>query len=42
MKIKFNLDDNLFLNKILNLHNLTIIVWSVFQENNSHYPGIIV
>ena len=42
MKIKFNLDDNLFLNKILNLHNLTIIVWSVFQENNSYYPGIIV
>ena len=33
MKIKFNSDDNLPLNKILKLHNLTIVVRSVFQEN---------
>ena len=33
MKIKFNSDDNLPLNKLLRLHNLTIIVRSVFQED---------
>ena len=32
MKIKFNSDDNLPLNKILKLHNLTIIVRSVFED----------
>ena len=31
MKIKFDSDDNLLLNKILKLHGLTIIVRSVFQ-----------
>ena len=38
MKIKFNLDDNLPLNKILKLHNLTVILRSVFQEGNKYYP----
>ena len=37
MKIKFNSDDNLSLNKILKLHNLTIFVRSVFQEDNKYY-----
>ena len=40
MKIKFNSDDNLPLNKPLRLHNLTIIVRSVFKEKNRHYPQI--
>ena len=39
-KIKFNSDDNLTLNKILKLHNLTIIVRPVFKKNNSYYPQI--
>ena len=38
MKIKFNSDDNLSLNKILRLHNLTIVARSVFQEDNNYYP----
>ena len=38
MKIKFNSDDNLPLNKILKFHNLTIVVRSVFQEDNKYYP----
>ena len=38
MKIKFNSDDNLPLNKMLRLHNLTIVVRSVFQEGNKYYP----
>ena len=33
MKIKFNTDDNLPLNKILKLHNLTTTVRFVFQED---------
>ena len=40
MKIKFNSDDNLPLNKILKLHNLTIIVRSVFEENGKYYPQV--
>ena len=30
MKIKFDSDDNLALNKLLKLHNLTIVVRSAF------------
>ena len=32
MKVKLNSDDNLPLNKILKLHNLTLIVRSVFSR----------
>ena len=38
MKIKFNSDDNLPLNKTLKLHNLTLVVRSVFLEDNRYYP----
>ena len=34
MKVKFNSDDNLFLNKTLKLHTLTIIFRSVFEESD--------
>ena len=37
MKIKFNSDDNLPLNKILKLYNLTTFVRPVFQEDNKYY-----
>ena len=40
MKIKFGSDDNLPLCKILKLHNLTIAVKSVFQEDNKYYPQL--
>ena len=40
MKIKFNSDDNLPLNKILKLHNLTIAVRSVFQEDKKYYQQV--
>ena len=33
IKIKFNSDDNLPLNKILKLHKMTIVTRSVFQED---------
>ena len=38
MKVKFDSDDNLPLNKLLKFHNLTIVVRCVFQENNYYYP----
>ena len=38
MRIKFNSNDNLSLNKILKLHNLTVIVRSVFEEDGKYYP----
>ena len=40
MKIKFNTDDNLPLNKTLKLHLLTIIVWCIFEEDSKFYPQL--
>ena len=37
MKIKFNLDDDLPLNKMLELHNMVIVVRSVSHESNKYY-----
>ena len=37
MKIKFNTDDNLPLNKPLKLHLLTIIVKCIFEEDGRFY-----
>ena len=37
MKIKFNSDENLTLNKILKLHMLIVIVRSVFEEDGKYY-----
>ena len=40
MKIKFNSNDYLPLNKTLKLHNLIIAVRSVFHEGNKYYPHV--
>ena len=37
MKIKYDLDNNLPLNKILKLHNLTRVLRSIFQEGKKYY-----
>ena len=42
MKIKFNSDDDLPLNKMLKLHILTIIVRSVFEEDVKYYPQVFL
>ena len=42
MKIKFNSDDDLPLDKVLNLHHLTIIVRSVFKEDGKYHPQIFL
>ena len=38
MKIKFNSDDNLPLNKPLKFHNMTITIRSVFEDDDKLYP----
>ena len=38
MRIKFDSDDNLPLNKTLKLHDLTVIVRYVFKEDGKYYP----
>ena len=42
MKIKFNSDDDLPLNKILKLYDLTKVVRSVLQEDNKYYPQVFL
>ena len=42
MKIKFNSDDNLPLNKILKLHDNTIVIRCVFQENGIYCPQVFL
>ena len=40
MKIKFNTDDNLSLNKPLKIHLLTILVRSIFEEDGKFYAQL--
>ena len=42
MKIKFNSDDDLRLNKPLKFHAMTIIIRSVFEEDGKLYPQIFL
>ena len=42
MKIKFNSDDNLPLNKPLKFHLITIIIRSVFEEDGKLYPQVFL
>ena len=40
IKIEFNSDDNLPLNKTLKLYDMAIIVRSVFEEHGKFYPQV--
>ena len=42
MKIKFNSDDNLPLNKQLKFHAMTIIIRSLFEEDGKFYPQVFL
>ena len=42
MKIKFNSDGNLSLNKPLKLYMLAVIAKSVFEEDGKYYPQIFI
>ena len=42
MKIKFNSDDNLPLNKPLKFYQMTIIIRCVISEDNKLYPQVFL
>ena len=42
MKIKFNSDDNLPLNKPLKFYNMTVTIRYVFSEDNKLYPQVFL
>ena len=42
MKIKFNSDDDLPLNKPFKFHNMTITIRSVFEEDGNLYPQVFL
>ena len=42
MKIKFNSDDELPLNKTIEIPIMTIVVRAVFHENNKNYPQVFL
>ena len=40
MKVKFNSDDDLPLNKVLKCHSIAIIIRFVFEEDGKLYPQV--
>ena len=42
MKIKFNSDDDLSLNRPLQFHAMTIIIGSVFEVDGKLYPQLFL
>ena len=42
IKMKFNSDDILPLNKVLKLRNLTVIITSFFKEDGKYYPQVFL
>ena len=42
IKIKFDSDDELPLNKTVEIPTITIVVRSIFLENNNYYPQIFL
>ena len=42
IKIKFNSDNNLPLNKPLKFHNMTVTIRSVFEEDGKLYPQVFL
>ena len=40
MKIKFNSDDELVLNKMIEIPSMIIVVRAAFYENNKYYPQV--
>ena len=42
MKIKFNSDDELPLNKAIEIPTITIVVRDTFVENNKYYPQVFL
>ena len=42
MKIKFNSDNELSLNKTIEIPTMKIVVRAVFHENNKYYPYVFL
>ena len=42
MKIKFNSDDDIPLNKQLNFPTMTVIIGNIFEKDGKHYPQILL
>ena len=42
MKIKFDLDDELPLNKTIEIPSIIMVVRAVFHENNKYYPQVFL
>ena len=42
MKIKFNVDDKLPLNKSIEIPSMVIVVRTVFHKNNKYYPQVFL
>ena len=42
MKIKFSSDDELTLNKTIEIPSMTIVVRAIFYENNKYYPQVFL
>ena len=42
MKIKFDLDNDLPLNKTIEIHIKTTVVRAIFYENNKYYPQLLL
>ena len=42
MKIKFHADNNIFLNKTMEIPTVTTVVTAVFHENDKYYPQVFL
>ena len=42
MKIKFDLDDDLPLNKTIRIYDVTTVVRAIFHENKKYYPQVFL
>ena len=42
MKVKFNSDDDLALDKFLGLQKMAVVARSIFQEGSKYYPQVLI
>ena len=42
MKNKFNSDDDIPLNKVLNFPTITVIIRNIFKKDGKYYPQILL
>ena len=42
MKIKFNLDDELPLNKTIEIRSMIVVIRAIFHENDKYYPQVFL